>query len=118
MKISKRVRPHKDMTPEELRLWRAQRPGDYAWKFNQRKLGWSQARAAEWYGVSERQWVRYESGENAIPLSLVKRMIAHETSFDDMINRIWETTPEKMEEYGGIFPRLAHEGRGAPCFGD
>jgi len=83
MKTRERVRPYKDMTPEELRLWRAQRPGDYAWKFNQRKLGWSQARAAEWYGVSERQWVRYEAGDSEIPLSLVKRMIANETTFED-----------------------------------
>jgi len=111
MKTRKRVRPYKDMTPEELRLWRAQRPGDYAWKFNQRKLGWSQARAAEWYGVSERQWVRYEAGDSEIPLSLVKRMIANETTFEDTILRIFETTPEQIEEYGGtIFPQLAHEG--------
>ena len=56
---------------------------------------------------------RFESGESGIPLSLVKRMIAHEASFDDTINRLWETTDEKIEEYGGsVFPALAHEGRG------
>jgi len=108
-----RVRPHKDMTPMELRTWRGQQPGDYAWKNNQRKAGWSQERAADWYGVNERQWRRYESGENGIPLALVKRLIAHEASFDDTINRLWETTDEKIEEFGGsVFPELAHEGRG------
>ena len=101
------------MTPSELKIWRGQQPGDYAWKNNQRKSGWTQLRAAEWYGVSERQWNRYESGENAIPLALIKRLIAHESSFDDTINRLWDTTPEKIKQYGGsVFPQLAHEGRG------
>lgn len=108
MKRETSVRPHRDMTPDELRRWRAQQPGDYAWKNNQRKPGWSQLRAAGWYGVSERQWMRYESGESHIPLSLIKRLIAHGASFDDMFNRLWDTTPEKVEEYGGVFPQRAH----------
>ncbi len=113
MSTETRVRPHKDMTPKDLRAWRGQQPGDYAWKNNQRKAGWSQVRAAEWYGCSIRQWVRYESGENAISLTLIKRLIAHESSFDDTVARLWETTPEKIEEYGGsVFPQLAHEGTG------
>ncbi len=106
------VRLHEGMTPADLVLWRAQQPGEYAYRNNQRKPGWSQLHAANWYGVSERQWQRYEAGTLAIPLPLIKRLMAHEGSLDDMINRLWDTTPEKVEEYGGIFPRLAHEGRG------
>ena len=68
MSTEARIRPHKDMTPNDLKIWRGQQPGDYAWKNNQRKAGWSQVRAADWYGVSIRQWVRYESGENAMLL--------------------------------------------------
>ena len=105
------VRLHKSMTPADLVLWRSQRPGEYA-RNNQRKPGWSQLRAAKWYGVTERTWQRYEAGRSAIPLTLIRRLMAHEASMDDMIGRLWETTPEKVEEYGGIFPRLAHEGRG------
>ncbi len=113
MSTEDRIRPHKDMSPSDLARWRSQQPGDYAWKNRQRKPGWSQVRAANWYGVSERQWQRYEGSENAIPLALVKRMIAHEASFDDTINRLWETTDEVIEAQGGsVFPQLAHEGRG------
>lgn len=108
-----KVRPHKDMTPNDLVRWRAQQPGDYAYKNNQRKQGWSQVRAADWYGVNERQWRRYETGASAIPLPLVKRLIAYGTSFDDTVARLWETTDEKIEEQGGsVFPELAHEGIG------
>ncbi len=113
MDTKKRIRPHKDMTPDELKRWRGQQPGEYAWKNNQKKTGWSQVRAASWYGVSERQWIRYESGENSIPLALIKRLLAHEASFDDTINRLWETTDEVIEKQGGsVFPQLAHEGTG------
>jgi transcriptional regulator with XRE-family HTH domain len=38
-----------EITPEWLRAWRARR-------------GFTQARAAAWYGVSERSWRRYEAG--------------------------------------------------------
>ena len=110
MKTERRVRPHGGMTPEELRLWRAQRPGEYTYGNNQTRPGWSQLHSAKWYGVSERQWQRYETGESAIPLPLIKRMMAHETSFEDTILRIFETTNEKVEEYGGVLHPLAHEG--------
>ena len=101
-----RVRPHKDMTGTDLAVWRSQQAGDYAWKRNQRKQGWSQVRAASWYGVSERQWKRYESGECRIPLALVKRMVAYETSFAQTVDRIFDTSPVQLEEQDGIFPDL------------
>jgi len=104
-----RVTPHKDMTPEDLKLWRQQQAGEYAWKRNQTRPGWTQARAAHWYGVCERQWARYEAGDAGIPLALVKRMIAYETSFAQAVDRIFDTTPDQSEKYGGIFPELERE---------
>lgn len=101
-----RVRPHKDMTPDDLRAWRTQQAGDYAYARNQRRPGWSQRRASHWYGVSERQWVRYENGDAPIPLSLVKRMVAYETSFDQTVDRLFDTTPGQLEENDGIFPEM------------
>lgn len=109
MAIAQRIRPHKDMSPEDLRLWRQQQAGDHAFKRNQRRPGWTQRRAAAWYGCSEREWQRYEAGEINIPLPLVKRMIAYETSFDQTVDRIFDTTPDQAEEYDGIFPGLAKE---------
>jgi hypothetical protein len=106
MKTTERVRPHKDMTPENLEAWRRQQAGDHAYARNQRRAGWNQRRAAHWYGVSERQWQRYENAESPIPLSLVKRMIAYETSFDQTVDRLFDTTPEQLEENDGIFPEL------------
>lgn len=106
METTPRARPHKDMTPEDLRIWRTQQAGDYAYARNQRRPGWSQRRAAHWYGVSERQWNRYENEESPIPLSLVKRMIAYETSFDQTVDRIFDTTPGQLEDQDGIFPEM------------
>lgn len=45
------------MTRAELRQWRE-------------SLGWSQSRAALFYGVKLRQWQRYESGETPVPARL------------------------------------------------
>jgi transcriptional regulator with XRE-family HTH domain len=36
--------------------------------------GWTQALAAEWYGVSERTWRRYEAERAAVPKPLLKRI--------------------------------------------
>ena len=33
--------------------------------------GWTQERAAEWYGCSTRSWRRYEHGERPVPTPLV-----------------------------------------------
>jgi transcriptional regulator with XRE-family HTH domain len=41
--------PPTEVTPEFLRRWRALR-------------GFTQKQAADWYGVSERSWRRYEAG--------------------------------------------------------
>ena len=109
MDTLERVRPHKDMSPEELRIWRQQQAGEHAFKRNQTRPGWTQRRAAHWYGTSERQWQRYEAGDASIPLTLVKRMQAYETSFDQAVDRVFDTTPEQSARQGGIFPEL--EGR-------
>lgn len=110
METVERVRPHKDMTPEDLRIWRQQQAGEYAYKRNQTRPGWTQRRASGWYGVSERQWKRYESGECRIPLALVKRMIAYETSFAQTVDRIFYTSPDQLEEQDGIFPEMGGKG--------
>ena len=101
-----RVRPHKDMSPDDLRLWRQQQAGDHAFKRNQRRPGWTQRRASHWYGVSKRQWERYESGACRIPLSLVKRMVAYEASFDQTVDRIFNTSDAQLEAQGGVVPEL------------
>ncbi|MGH3428514.1 MAG: hypothetical protein ACRDQZ_13260 [Mycobacteriales bacterium] len=36
--------------------------------------GWSQLRAAIWYGCSERSWRRYEAGDRPVPLPLLNRI--------------------------------------------
>jgi DNA-binding XRE family transcriptional regulator len=36
--------------------------------------GWTQARAAEWYGVTERSWRRYEAEFGYPPTPLLKRI--------------------------------------------
>lgn len=49
--------------PAELRAWR-------------RSRNWPQSIAASWWGVSERQWRRYETGHSRIPLPLARRVHA------------------------------------------
>lgn len=46
---------------ERLRDWRTRK-------------GWSQARAADWYGVDVRTWRRWERAETPIPLHVWKRV--------------------------------------------
>ena len=60
METVERVRPHKDMTGADLAVWRTQQAGEHAYKRNQTRPGWTQRRASHWYGVSERQWKRFE----------------------------------------------------------
>lgn len=36
--------------------------------------GWSQAKAAQWYGVTPRSWQRYEAGDRPIPMPLLNRI--------------------------------------------
>jgi transcriptional regulator with XRE-family HTH domain len=35
------------------------------------RRGFTQQQAAEWYGVTERSWQRYESGERPVPRPLL-----------------------------------------------
>lgn len=48
------------MTAQELRAWREAR-------------GWTQAKAAKWWGCREVTWWRYEKGDRAVPAPLAKR---------------------------------------------
>lgn len=49
------------MTPVELRQWRETK-------------GWTQAKAAEWYGCTDRAWQHYEYGTRPIPQPLINRI--------------------------------------------
>jgi hypothetical protein len=54
----------------------------YRWRMDKRVaslgVGWYQKDAAAWYGVSERQWRRWENGEVPIPTTVVKRIAEYE----------------------------------------
>lgn len=50
-------------TADDLRRWRESR-------------GFTQTAAAHWYGVSLRQWQRYEDGVHGIPRPLTARIEA------------------------------------------
>lgn len=67
--------PYKYLKPEDqrnyVRLWRTARK-------------WTQLQAAGWYGVSDRQWRKWEAGHASIPEPLLKRML----EFDRMTGRI------------------------------
>lgn len=53
------------LSPEALRAWRIER-------------GWTQERAAEWYGIAPRTWRRWEQGDSPIPLHVERRLRAGE----------------------------------------
>lgn len=36
---------------------------------------WTQRKAADWWGVSIRQWRRYENGATPVPVPLLKRIV-------------------------------------------
>jgi hypothetical protein len=57
------------MTPAELTAWRKQRFGPAR-------------EAASWYGVTLRQWQRYEGGESGIRAPLVHRIEEYERTLD------------------------------------
>ena len=50
------------MERNELRRWRTE------------VRNWTVEEAAGWWGVDERTWRRYESGERAVPKPLAKRV--------------------------------------------
>lgn len=101
------IRP--GMTGEDLAFWRSKQPGSYPAKNGATMPGWSQETAAKWYGCSIRQWQRYEAGETPVPLPLVRRIQAYRNDFSEMLDRIFDTTPEKIEQWGGPHERLQHE---------
>jgi hypothetical protein len=41
---------------------------------NGARKGWSQQQAADWYGVSKRQWQRWEAGTTPAPRPLINRL--------------------------------------------
>lgn len=60
---------------EPLPVMSAREIGSRAHVINFRhSRGWSQREAGSWWGVSERQWRRYESGESRVPAPLLKRL--------------------------------------------
>ena len=54
----------------------------YEWRMTKRVAvqgtAWYQKDAAKWYGVSERQWRRWENGEVPIPVAVVLRIAEYE----------------------------------------
>ena len=105
-----RIRPHNDMTGDELAQWRLQQPGSH--KIRNRiepRLGWNQRQAGEWYGVTERQWRRYETGEQPIPRPLINRMRTYRASLDEIVTRIFDTPKTKVDEWGGVHEMFKHD---------
>ncbi len=97
-----RIKIHDGLTGEELRLWRAQQPGE-----KRGGPGWTQKGAAAWCGVDERTWRRWERGERGIPMTLINRLRDRRASFDEIVDRIFDTPVEDVVRMGGIIPELA-----------
>lgn len=100
---------HARMTGEDLTVWRKKQPGTYPAKNGATMQGWSQKTAAKWFGCSYRQWQRYESGESGVPLTLVRRIQAYSTDLTEMLDRIFDTTDDKIERWGGPHEMPEHE---------
>lgn len=96
-----RVEIHEGMTGEDLKRWRAEQPGEH-----RNGPGWTQKQAADWAGVSSRTWIRYENGR-PIPRIVIKLLMNRRASFDQIVDRIFDTPQPKVEEMGGIIPELA-----------
>lgn len=97
------------MTGAELAQWRGAQTGDHKHKNNQRREGWTQAKAADWFGCSTRQWQRYEAEDTDIPLTLVRRIQGYDQGFAKAIDQIFDASPEQLERWSGPFPELAAE---------
>lgn len=102
------IRVTADMTGYQLRVWRSQRPGRFAYKNGQTRPGWTQAQAAEWAGVTERTWARWEAREQ-LPLWLVKRLQDYPQSFGEVVDRLFDTDRGDIQKWGSVHPELAHE---------
>jgi hypothetical protein len=100
------------MTGDDLAEWRHRQPGEYTARNGQKVFGWSQEQAAKWYGCGVRQWQRYESGESPVNLRLVRRLQAHRSSFEDVVDRMLDTPDHDVEDWGGINEDLKHEKEG------
>lgn len=103
-----RIRARPGMTGGQLRIWRSQRPGTFAWKNGQTRPGWSQRQGAEWAGVCRKTWNRYENGKT-MPTLFIKRLQDYPNTLEEVVDRLFDTPSEQVEEYGGVHPELAHE---------
>lgn len=104
-----RVTPHPGMTPWDLKVWRAQRPGRYKWGRSETRPGWSQKTAAEWAGCTVSAWANYEQARRKIPLLLIKRLADYPSSLSEVVDRMWMTDSDEVEENQGVHPELKHE---------
>lgn len=105
-----KIRVHDQMTGGSLRLWRAQRPGRFLYKNKQTRPGWTQLKAAEWAGVTERTWRRYEMrDEQQLPRWLVNRLRDYPVSFSSVVDRLFDTDHDDIKKWGSVHPELADE---------
>ena len=106
MTETEKIKPYLGMTGAEVKQWRLEQAGAGNGKG---ATGWTQVLAAEWAGIHERTWQRYELEEITVPLWLVKTMIRHSFSFDDMLDRVFDTPAAQVKRDGGVYPELAGE---------
>ncbi|MEE8241501.1 MAG: helix-turn-helix domain-containing protein [Nitrospirales bacterium] len=71
---------------DQLREWRLSQAGTYIHR-RRRVNGWSQARAAEWFGAKERTWRAWEKGELPVPVPVVKAIVRYSESIGATIDR-------------------------------
>lgn len=104
-----RVQARHGMTPMELRIWRAQRPGRFKWKRSETRPGWTQKQAAEWAGVSEETWSSYEQGRRTMSAIFIKRLQDYQSSYPEVVDRMFQTAADDVEENQGVHPELKDE---------
>jgi hypothetical protein len=75
------------MTGEELAAWRLAQPGEFKARNGQTVKGWSQKKAADWYGCGERTWRRWESSDE-IPRKVAKAIVRYSSSLKSELDRI------------------------------
>lgn len=73
------------ITGEELREWRLAQAGTFRARNGQEVSGWTQQRAADWFGCSLRTWSGWEAG-NTIAGHVVRRLIEYGQS---QVNQPW-----------------------------
>lgn len=117
--MTEKIKPYLGMTGAELKQWRKEQPGevkeryftgdDGSMKKAPPRPGWTQQEAAEWAGIHPRTWQRYELDEIEVPLWLIKTMIRYSFSFDEMLDRVFDTPRAKVVAQGGVYEELADE---------